>query len=190
MCWVGDMVLVKKQCMNENSWSPWRGVIWKFVLFAMLGTCATFPVAMLRLDVQLFGNGVGESGAVENTQLLLLGVCIATLSVLAKVSPADKRFALLAAAFIGCMFVRECDFFLNEMVPYCWQGIVTVLSASALSYSAKDARQTAQGGLRFLCTDGGALVIPGLVVLLIYSRLIGMQGIWIQLLEGGYARSV
>ncbi|MBK0010773.1 hypothetical protein [Stenotrophomonas sp. S41] len=174
----------------SESESPWGAVLRKVVLLFLLGVCMTLPILMLRLDVQIFANGVGEGGAVENAQLLLLGISIASLTVLAKVNQQDKKFALLAAAFFACMFVRECDFFLNELVPHLWQYIVAVLSISALAYAASDPRSTAFGGLRFLRTDGGALVLPGLAVLLIYSRLMGMQDIWIDLLQDGYVRSV
>ena len=160
----------------------------RFFAYCLL---AALPVMLLRHDLAATGNALGEDSLVELTQAgFLLTSCLSFL-VLAWRRRDDRRFAVLAAAFLGCMLVREQDALLDGLLFHgAWKFVTTPLALGALGWAACDLRATLAGLSRFLSSRAGTVMLLAMMLVLCWSRLFGMTGIWSAVLGEGYVRTV
>lgn len=153
----------------------------------LLSCLTATPVAILYLDIQWLGNGVGERSLVEVAQLLALSCALLSFCTLA-ISRNDRRFAVLASAFFTCMMIRELDAAWDLVADGLWQCLVILVASSGAIYSLLDCREMLRGMARLLASRDGLLLTLGLVLLLVYSRLLGMGSLWHGLLGEQYIR--
>ncbi|AMN47920.1 hypothetical protein ACG33_12590 [Steroidobacter denitrificans] len=165
-----------------------RAVLAAAARLLVLSCLISAPILLLWLDVQWLGNAVGEFSVTEFTQLTLVAVTMLLFFHLAWRSREDRRFAVLAAGFFACMLIREIDAVLDLLLDGLWQGLVTLVSVTSLTYSLFDWRATLRGMARLAVSRAGVMMIVGLAILLAYSRLLGMGWLWQGLLEAGYLR--
>lgn len=145
------------------------------------------PIAVL-LDIQWLGNSVGEQSLVESLQLILLAITAAAFVSLARRSPTERRFAVLAAGFFACMGIRETDAAWDLVFDGLWQLLVAGVALAAVAYAAADWRAALRSLGRFLASRAGLLMTLALGILLVHSRLLGMGAIWEGLLDEQYLR--
>lgn len=164
------------------------------ILLAQLGRTALFglmvslPALLLYCDIHLLRDGVGEWSLVELTQEGFLAASVLAFAKLALRRPEDRHFAVLAAGFFACMFIREMDAVLDLLVHGLWKYIAVPVAVACLLYANRDWRATLSELVRFVVSRQGTVMIIGLVLLLFYSRLIGMTGLWSGLLGDQYIR--
>lgn len=160
----------------------------RFLAYCLL---AALPVLLLRHDLHLLGADIGEASLVELTQAGFLLASMLSFAVLAWRRDDDRRFAVLAAALFGCMFVREQDAWLDVLLFHgAWKYVGTPVALAAIAYALGDRRATLAGLARFLRSRAGTVMLLALVLLLCWSRLLGMTGIWTTVLGDGYVRGV
>ena len=160
----------------------------RFVGYCLL---AALPVLLLRHDLAGLGNTLGEDSSVERAQLVFLLASCLSFVVLAWRRVDDRRFAVLAAAFFGCMLIREQDALFDALLFHgAWKYLTGPLALGALVWAAGDLRATFAGMARFLSSRAGAVMVLALVLVLCWSRLFGMTGIWTAVLGDGYVRTV
>lgn len=158
--------------------------------YAGLALLTALPVVLFHLDTLWLGNSVSEWSLVEVMAEAFVLSCILSFARLARHSEADRRFAVLAAAFFGCVLVRELDALLDLVFDGLWQVLVTAIAVPAIIWAARDFPATLAGARRFLATRQGATMAAGLAVLLVFSRLFGMGAIWGQFVDLDTARVV
>lgn len=100
----------------------------------------------------------------------------------------DQRFAVLAAGFFACMFIREMDAVLDLLAHGLWKYLALPIGLGCVAHAARDWRASLAGLVRFLASRPGTVMIIGLVLVLFYSRLIGMTPLWNGLLAHQYIR--
>lgn len=154
----------------------------------LFGLMVALPPLLAWLDIHWLGNAVGEWSLVELTQEGFLAASVAAFVRLALRRPEDRRFAVLAAAFFASMFLREMDELLDLIAHGFWKYPVTALVAGALGWASRDWRAALSGLVRFLTSRAGTVMTIGLVLLLFYSRLMGMTSLWNGLLGDQYIR--
>jgi hypothetical protein len=155
---------------------------------ALLMLVVSAPVIALWLDIQLLGNSIGEVSVTELSQLGLLALTVGMFGWLAQRVPADRRFATLAAGFFACMLIRECDAWLDMVFDGLWQILAIATAGVCVTYALRDWRATLRGMARLVTARSGFLLIVALVLLLVYSRLLGMGSLWKGLLSDEYVR--
>ncbi|AWH52776.1 hypothetical protein C1924_06105 [Stenotrophomonas sp. ESTM1D_MKCIP4_1] len=154
----------------------------------LFGLMMAIAPALAWLDIHWLGDAVGEWSLVELTQEGFLAASVAAFVRLAVRRADDRRFAVLAAALFACMFLREMDEALDLIAHGFWKYPVAALVAGSLAWASRDWRGTLQGLVRFLASRAGTVMTIGLVLLLVYSRLIGMTSLWSGLLGDQYIR--
>lgn len=160
----------------------------RFFAYCLL---AAVPVLLLRHDLGVIGNTLGEDSYVERAQAVFLLASTLSFVALAVRRLEDRRFAVLAAAFFACMLIREQDALLDGLLFHgAWKYLTTPLALGALVWAACDWRSTLSGLARFVSSRAGAVMVLALVLVLSWSRLFGMTGIWTAVLGDGYVRVV
>lgn len=166
------------------------------VIGALLGRWAgialltALPVLLFHLDTLWLGNNVGEWSLVEVVAELFLASAILGFIRLARLSPDDRGFAVLAAAFLGCMLVRELDALLDLVFDGLWQVLVTGIAVSTLAWAWRNRVAAAAATRRFVLTRQASTLAVGMAVVLVFSRLFGMGDIWGQFVDLDSARVV
>lgn len=158
--------------------------------FLAYGLLAAFPVLVLRQDILVLGNAVGEDSLVEACQLVLLAMSVLAFGLLAWWRADDRRFAVLAAVFFASMLIRENDALLDVLLFHgAWKFLVAPLVIASLAWALGDVRALLGGLARFVSSHAGTIMLLGLAILLCFSRLFGMTEIWASVLGDGYVRT-
>ena len=155
---------------------------------AMFGLMVTLPALLLYCDIHWLKDGVGEWSLVELTQEGFLLASVLAFVRLARRRAEDRRFAVLAAGLFACMLLREMDAVFDLLVHGLWKWLVLPVSVGCVCYALGDWRAALSALVRFLNTRAGTLMTIGLVLLLFYSRLIGLTALWDGLLAESYIR--
>ena len=159
--------------------------------FAVFCALAALPVVVLRQDLRVLGNTLGEQSLVELTQAGFLLVTSAAFFALAALRRDDRRFGVLAGTFFAVALVREQDALFDVVLFHgAWKYIVLPMALAALVWAARNVRETLSGMARFLSSRAGTVMLLGMALLLFYSRLFGMTGVWTAVLGDGYVRTV
>lgn len=162
--------------------------IGRFLAYSLL---AALPVMLLRHDLGTLGNTLGEASLVEVTQAVFLLASALAFATLAWRRRDDRPFAVLAAALFACMLVREQDALFDGLLFHgAWKYLAAPLALGALAWAGRDVRGTLSGLARFVSSRAGTVMVLALVMVLCYSRLFGMTGIWAGVLGEGYVRTV
>lgn len=155
---------------------------------ATFGLMAALPALLLYCDIHWLGDGVGEWSLVELTQAGFLLACILAFVRLARCRPEERRFAVLAAGLFASMLLREMDAVFDVLVHGLWKWLVLPVAVGCIWHALQDRAAALSGLVRFLRSRAGTLMSIGLVLLLFYSRLMGMTVLWEGLLGENYIR--
>lgn len=157
----------------------------RVVLFAVM---VSLPVVLMYLDIHWLHDDIGEWSLVELTQEGFLLASALAFVRLARSRVEHRRFAVLAAGFFACMLVRELDAVFDLVFHGFWQWVALAIAVPTLVHAARDVKGALIGLVRFLSSRAGTVMTIGLVLLLFYSRLMGMTPLWHGLLGDQYVR--
>lgn len=142
----------------------------------------------LHLDVH-FGIIRSEMSFTENTQLLFIFLTILSFFRLGREHPELRRAVSLIVGFFIVVFIRECDGYLDEIHHGCWIVPALAVTAGAVACAMRDWRSCIRELAEILASPG-LLVVSGVVLLLVYSRLFGMGVFWQSVMTDNYLREV
>ena len=123
-----------------------------------------------------------ETGPLELMQSAMLGASTALFFLEAKRRPELRHAMVLVAGFLGCMLIREQDYFLDFIQHGFWLWPALALAFSCLAYACTDLRRTLAGLEHFVRWKYFPFLLIGLVIVLAYSRLFGSRLVWEMLL--------
>ena len=148
-------------------------------LFLVLGIVVLFLI--FRWDAAS-GNPFSEVGPTEFIQSIALALSAALFFLEARRRPDMRGGLVLTGGFIGCMLIREQDYFLDALSHGCWKWPALILALSCLAYAAATFRASVAGLARLARWRHFSVLLVGLAIVLVYSRLFGMNILWRELL--------
>lgn len=128
-----------------------------------------------------------ETGPTEIIQSLLLLTSSALFFLEAFRRPDLRGAMLLVGGFIGCMLIREQDYFLDFLRHGCWVYPALTLTAGCIGGACLTPRRTLAGLEHFVRWKYFPFLLIGLVIVLAYSRLFGMRMLWELLLGDNFS---
>ena len=131
-----------------------------------------------------------EAGPLEFTQSAMLGASTALFFLEAKRHPELRHAMVLVAGFLGCMLIREQDYFLDFIWHGFWLWPALALAFSCLAYACTNLRRTLAGLEHFVRWKYFPFLLIGLVIVLAYSRLFGSRLVWELLLGPNFSYSM
>lgn len=174
------------------------GTTARWFLYALLiGCCALVP----RLDMEYFiaehvFHETSEYTALELFQTKFLLLCSLLFALSARQLKLKQQqplmtVSVLLCGFFCCLLIREADYYLDYLLfDGAWQTLVSITLLSMLTY-AWLRRQRLPDGIGALFRARGFNVIAlGLLILIIYSRLLGKGDFWETLMGDHYLRPV
>ncbi|OLQ89425.1 hypothetical protein BIY21_15255 [Vibrio ponticus] len=151
--------------------------------------CALVNLA-LRIDYVVLGNTLGEESVTEFMEQIMLIISASSFYYLAKTKPQLKHAAVLIGSFFLVMLIRENDGFLDHIAHGSWVYPALFVTFSALFYAFKNGKQTLDQMAVILSSNYMNMLILGVVLLLVYSRLFGMGDFWKGVMQEHYIRDV
>lgn len=126
-----------------------------------------------------------ETGPTEIIQSLLLLASSALFFLEARRSPETRNALILAGGFLGCMLIREQDYYFDMIAHGCWKWPAFALAGVCLAQAARSPRQTLAALAKLIRWRYFPFLLSGVVIVLAYSRLFGMSALWNPLLPDG-----
>lgn len=144
----------------------------------------------IRIDFVFLNGSIGETSVTEMLQQLLLLVSSASFAYLAKERSEIRHAAILISAFFAVMFVRELDFWFDQIVHGAWVYPAVAIAGSAIFYACKNGKRTLDQLALILASPHMNLLVTGVMLLLVFSRLFGMGSFWQGVMDEHYIRNV
>ena len=146
--------------------------------------------SVLRIDFVLLNGNVGEFSVTEMLQQLLLIVSSGSFVYLARKRNEVKNAAVLISAFFAVLFIREMDFWFDKLAHGAWVFPAALVAGSAIFYAVKNGKRTIDQLALILASPHMNLLVTGVMLLLVFSRLFGMGSFWHNVMGDDYVRAV
>lgn len=148
-------------------------------------------VGIFVLDIFVLKNEVGEGALTELAQEWLLAFSAFAVARRAWYDSAERGFAILWVGLLVAMLLREMDGLFDRLVWHgFWKIPVTVWLILILFLAWRNRATILPAMARFTTTSACMQIMIGLLLVMVFSRLIGMKNIWINLQEEPPLRTV
>ncbi|MBR6021011.1 MAG: hypothetical protein IK066_01175 [Kiritimatiellae bacterium] len=164
---------------NSSLHSSAHPVLRAVALFVITSLLSAAVIGLVHLDFRLgLIRASSESSLVEIAQAVLLAGIAVVLFVAAARRPPLRAGLLLAAGFFLCLFIRENDGWLDRIHHGFWFPVALAAAAVVLLLAWRS-RASLLPGFRALCESRTMpLLVGGLAMLLVFSRLFGAKALW------------
>jgi hypothetical protein len=162
----------------------------KLVIFFASALFLCLMMGLVFIDVHWMHDAVHESSLTEITQELMLLVIAFLYFYRAMRHSAARPSLMLIGGFFSCMLIREMDFLFDEIKHGCWVWFALAVTGICLTFAIRYPERTLAGLVSFLRHPSWGMMSAGLLTVLVFSRLFGMQDLWRALMPGGYSHTV
>ena len=128
------------------------------------------------------GTPFTETAPTEIAQSCMLAACIVFCLKQARAQAELRPAFCLFAAFLGCMLIREQDYFLDMIVHGFWKWPAILLALGAIARAASSPWATVHSLAVFSRRRGFTCILAGLATVLVSSRIYGVSALWKSLL--------
>lgn len=126
-----------------------------------------------------FAHPIAIESWVENIQETFLLICAALFACAARRNPRLAGGLWLISGFCASLFIRELDALFDLITHGFWKYVLIVFLCLFSTLVARAGRDTILPGLAdFVSSRSFMLMLPGVVIILVYSRLYGFKGLW------------
>ena len=165
------------------------GLALRFFLYALL--LGGLAYGMLWGAVSQGEAFYEETGVVETMQAVFALLTALLFLGAGRLDKGREPLAIVMFGFLFCLFIREFDYFLDELVArHAWKMLVLLTLALVVTYIAKNAKRVAASILDFVNQRSFGVFLSGLLVVVVFSRLFGYGDFWRELIEGSYYRFI
>lgn len=150
----------------------------KFIFAAAVCSLSILAIAGLtHLDIKKFGY-IPEMSFTEFAQELLLFMSALIFFILAR--KRRDNGVLLVSGFLLCMFIRELDAFFDLIFHGAWKYPALALTGVFLYAAWRGGTERAVQNLSgFMKTRSYDVLVCGLLIVLVISRLLGLNSLWL-----------
>ncbi len=165
-------------------------IIKQVIFFLLFAFCAAFTTGVLFFDVVILKDQVKEISATEIIQESFLFITAAVFFMQSRRHKALRGGYILASAFFGCMLIRELDGLFDLIHFGAWIYFASLLAVYAVCWAATMPKTTFNGLYAIVEEEAFPILLFGLVVILVFSRLMGLHQIWQAAVAGDNVRLV
>ncbi|WP_233149169.1 transporter [Shimwellia pseudoproteus] len=163
-------------------------ILKSFLFFLCAAAAAAIPVFLLWVDIHVFADDVPEISLTEIVQETLLGCIVVMHFWLAKKYDTQRYCNILIGGFFLAMLIRELDSFFDLFFHGSWVWFALFTSFLSLCRPLRHWNKTLAQLTHYTRTPYYGIMMSGLLCVLVFSRLFGMQFIWHAVLNDGYIR--
>jgi hypothetical protein len=147
------------------------------------------------LKLQIFSNaadtlGTSEYSPIEIIQPGILAICGLLLAWVAANCPSQRPVAFLFGGMALVFFIRELDFFLDQIADNLWQVLVAVPTALVIAYTYRHRKRFRIAWGRVWPSPGLAILFSGAIVMFAFVQIVSNEELWLAILGDHYRRVV
>ncbi|AGG31471.1 hypothetical protein R4E38_01430 [Morganella morganii] len=151
------------------------GAMGRFFMLALIMAAST---GLLFIDILVLKNDLGEDSVTEIVAEVMLLAVIVLLFRKGLREPEDRAGFFLIAGFFASMLIRELDQIFDYISHGAWFWFAVPVSLIAIIYAFLHPRTAVNGLYRFVSHPAYGMMVTGLLVVLVFSRLFGMGILW------------
>lgn len=165
--------------MIPNDYLPSTPLSLKSALirFLVIGCFFVFVAGIIHVSVAL-GQMASEGSLIEKMQLLFLAISITTFIIIAWRYSYYQQAASLIAAFLFCLAIRELDGILDIVFHGFWAYPAWLVAIVSIGMALKKRQKTYHGLLAVVNARSFNVMLIGISILMVFSRLYGMSDLW------------
>ncbi len=160
------------------------------ILFVLLAACAAFSAGILFFDVVILKDQVNEISTTEIVQEAFLFITAVLFFIQSRRQKSQRGGFILAAGFFCCMLFRELDALFDMIHQGAWVYFASMLAIYSLCWSAFTPKTTLNGLNALVANESFPILMFGLVIILVLSRVMGIHFIWQAAVAGDNVRLV
>jgi len=182
---------IENRIQSQEQPSISRILTRNIICVAASALALALAATLVGIDAVVLENGVSEGSLTETTQEWLL--MFATLGALRRAwhDKSQRGFALLLAGLFGAMFFRELDGFLDDFVYHgSWKFFVAPWLVLCVVLALRYGKTIFSGAADFVRGRPYIVITIGLLIVLVFSRILGHKSIWLALQDDPPLRTV
>ena len=157
--------------------SHWpRGRI--LIQFLTLFTALLLAAIVIYVDTIMLGNTMGETSLVQILQAFLILGSAALFGAGASLSIDQRGYLILVSTLFLCMFVREQDGLLDNIVHGFWRVPVLIIATVGLIGVMRNRNTVRVPFLQHAQDSSFWILAVGFLQLVVFSRLFGTGHLW------------
>ncbi|MBA5764374.1 hypothetical protein H2O73_18625 [Vibrio sp. 404] len=149
-----------------------------------------FVNVCIRLDVIVLGSSLSETSVTEIAQIALLVITSACFYRLSQREVKLRHAAILMAGFFAVLTIREMDHWFDIVSHGFWFYPALAVTVAVLCYAYRGGVHTVNELATVLRLSHTKQLITWVILLLVFSRVYGMGGLWQQVMGEHYIREV
>ena len=162
-------------------------IIKNFLCFFLRCLPTALVVGLIYLDVKTFGN-ILEASFVETGQAICLLFTSIIFMYLARKKNANGLW--LVAGFFMCLFIRELDAYFDDLFHGSWKYFALVCAIVFSCKAWNSGKEKALSTLAVYMESKSFVTMSfGMIVVLLFSRAMGMGKLWKMILGENFNRS-
>ena len=126
-----------------------------------------------------------EKAPTEIAQSIVLATAVLLSFWAARQNRPAREAFVLVGGLLGCMLIREQDYFLDMLWHGCWKWPAIILAFSCIAYALRSPARTVSSLALLIRKRGFPTLLTGLVIVLAYSRMFGTTLLWKTLMPYG-----
>jgi hypothetical protein len=154
--------------------------------FILISLLSVGVITTINIDYFFLENNLSERSLTELFQQLLLLASVAIFIWSASKVEESRTLFILVAGFLGCMFLRELDYYFDMIVHGFWIYPTLLLAGSVIFYSARHSTYLISSVRLFSQSNAYFNILVGLVIIMIFSRLFGSGTLWKEVMNDDY----
>ncbi len=168
-----------------------KKTIYKHILNALIIVAIGILVNLsIRIDYSIFKEGIGEASLTETLQLVMLAGTALCFFNLGRRRPDVKHAANLICGFFTVLIIREMDAWFDLISHGSWVYPALLVTFIACFNAYKGGKHTINEMAQILKTRHMNMLVGGVMLLLVFSRLYGMGSFWESVMGHNYIRDV
>lgn len=163
-----------------------------FIKFLIQGaiTAATVMVIWADLNFQVNGRVLSEISYTEFLQSIFILTTSVAFFINYLKQGSIKGLALLISGFFLVILIRESDFYFDQIMRKLW--FITALVVTAITFVVywPNRKSFNKEVAAFTAKPSYGMMVSGMLIVLIFSRLFGKGDFWEELMGQNYLRNV
>ena len=174
------------------SYSPYRALLGLagrgFVYAVLLGAIA---YGLLWGAVVYDDAFYSETGPVEVLETVFALITALVFLMAGRVDKNKAPCVIILSTLLFCAVIRESDYFLDVLVcRHAWKMLVTIVLVFLAVYAWRNLKLIGASLLSFINEPSFGILLSGLLVLIVFSRLFGYGPFWKAIMDDSSYRTV
>lgn len=141
---------------------------------------------LVKIDFTLIGHRASETSLLEITQEVLIFSSAVLCGISAWKHPDTRGFLALVSGLFGCMFIRECDALLDNIVHGFWFYPALALAFAAGLFAVNTQETVIPTFAAYLGEKYFTYISIGLLLVVVFSRSFGSGRLWQTVMGADY----